>query len=273
MVDGGDGGDQEVLAGGVANAGAVVRVGDTVLRPAGPHRESIHALLQALTDTGFDGASEPLGVEPDGRERLRYIDGDVPVPPYPEWAQADDVLASVARLIRRFHDAARAFDPAGHTWSNEMADPEGGTLVVHNDVCLENVVFRDGEAVALLDFDFAAPGRPEYDLAAFARMCVPIDDDVNATRLGWRPADRPARLRLVADAYRLDEEGRGVVLACLDDAVDRAGEFVRRRVEAGDPNFIRMWEGMGGQERFDRRRRWWLENRHLFASSMGAGPG
>ena len=49
-----------------------------------------------------------------------------------------------------------------------MADPEGGPVVCHNDVCLENVVFRNGEAVALLDFDFAAPGRPVYDLACFA---------------------------------------------------------------------------------------------------------
>ena len=31
---------------------------------------------------------------------------------------------------------------------------KGGPIVCHNDVCLENVVFRDGEAVGLLDFDF-----------------------------------------------------------------------------------------------------------------------
>ena len=88
-----------------------------------------------------------------------------------------------------------------------MADPGGGTLVCHNDVCLENVVFRDGEAIGLLDFDFAAPGRPTYDLAAFARMCVPVDDDLSAGRLGWGPVDRPARLRLVADTYGLDRSG------------------------------------------------------------------
>jgi thiamine kinase-like enzyme len=58
-------------------------------------------------------------------------------------------------------------------------------MICHNDVCLENVVFRDGEAVALLDFDFAAPGRPLFDLAAFARMCVPIDDDLSASRRGF----------------------------------------------------------------------------------------
>jgi aminoglycoside phosphotransferase (APT) family kinase protein len=50
--------------------------------------------------------------------------------------------------------------------------------------CLENVVFRDGVAVALIDFDYAAPGRPVHDLAQFAKMCVPLEDDVNAARLG-----------------------------------------------------------------------------------------
>ena len=92
-------------------------------------------------------------------------------------------------------------------------------------MCLENVVFRDGVAVGLLDFDFAAPGRPIYDLAQMARMCVPIDDDVNAARLGWEPADRPARLRLVADAYGLDAAGRARAVG------DRGGvDGPRRRV-------------------------------------------
>ena len=54
-----------------------------------------------------------------------------------------------------------------------MADPDGGSVMCHNDVCLENVVFRDGRAVTLLDFDFAAPGRRSFDLAAFARDVRP----------------------------------------------------------------------------------------------------
>ena len=249
--------EPEVLHGGVANAGAVVRVGDHVLRPSNPHSTSIHAFLAALAAAGFAGASVPVGIDDDGRERLRFIPGEVPVPPYPPWAQADDALASVARLLRRFHDAARTVELHGATWSTEMADPVGGPIVCHNDVCLENVVFRDGVAVALLDFDFAAPGRPVHDLAAFARMCVPIDPDENAAPLGWAPSDRPRRLRLVADAYGLDAGGRAELLEVLSDGIARSGEFVRRRVEAGDPNFVKMWNELGGMERFVRRRRWW----------------
>lgn len=260
--------DEEVLHGGVANAGAVVRVGDHVLRPSNPHSESIHRYLAALRRVGFSGASEPVAIESDGRERLRFIPGDVAIPPYPSWARSDAALSSIARLLRRLHDASIGLDLGATNWSGEMADPVGGPVMCHNDVCLENVVFREGEAVALLDFDFAAPGRREFDLAAFARMCVPIDDDTNAIRFGWPTNDRPARLRLVCDEYGLDRDGRNLLFDCLAESIARGGEFVRRRVEAGDAPFIEMWESMGGQERFDRRRRWWNANQHEFADAL-----
>lgn len=256
------------LLGGVANAGAVVRVGSHVLRPSNPHTGSVHAFLGALAGSGFHGASVPVGVDPDGRERLEFIEGDVPLPPFPQWARSDGALASVAVLLAELHAASAGFDPSGFVWSDEMADPAGGSIICHNDVCLENVVFRGGVAVGFLDFDFCAPGRPVYDLAQFARMCVPVDDDVNAARLGWRTEDRPARLRLVADAYGLDGPGREELIEVLDDSMRRAGEFVRRRVEAGDLNFIAMWQEMGGQERFDRRRRWWDRHRPAFAAAL-----
>ena len=125
----------------------------------------------------------------------------------------------------------------------------------HNDVELSNVVFRDGIAVALLDFEFAAPGRPVYDLAQLARLCVPVDDAFDQARLGWRPADRPKRLRLVADAYGLDRDGRAELLPAMGDAIDRIEAAVMHSVDAGEPNAIALWNRTGGRERFDRRRR------------------
>lgn len=260
--------EEHQLTGGVANAGSVVRVGDHVLRPSNPHSRSIHRFLSALRDAGFNGASGPVGIDADGRERLRFIEGDVPMPPFPNWAQSDAALESVAVLMAGLHEASRAFDPTGLSWSTEMADPAGGPIVCHNDVCLENVVFRDGVAVGLLDFDFAAPGQPVHDLAMFALMCVPVDDDINAARRGWRPADRPGRLRLVADTYGLDAGARAQLLQVLADSIARGGEFVRRRVEAGDPNFIAMWNEMGGMERFERRRRWWTDHQGRFLDAL-----
>ncbi|MCC5952380.1 MAG: phosphotransferase [Acidimicrobiia bacterium] len=261
--------EQEVvLQGGVANAGAVVRRGEYVLRPSNAHSPSILAFLTRLEEMGFGGAPSPVGLEPDGRERLRFIPGEVAVPPFASWAQTDEALASTATLIRGLHDASELLDTSALSWSTEMADPEGGPVVCHNDVCLENVVFRQGRAVALLDFDFTAPGRRAYDVAAFARMCVPVDDDVNSAKLGWLPADRPQRLRLVCDVYGLDGDGRVEVLDSLSAAIAAGGEFVRRHAEAGEPGFVRMWAEIGGMERFDRRRRWWAEAQPQFAAAL-----
>lgn len=256
------------LDGGVANAGLVVRVGDHVLRPSTPHTKSIHRFLDFVDRDGFDGAPQPVGIDPDGRERLKFIEGVVPLVPYPRWAQTDEALASIARLMRRFHDAAGGFELlASDRWSDEMADPRGGSVVCHNDVCLENVVFRYGKAVALLDFEFAAPGRPVYDVACLARMCVPIDDP-SSVRFGWKRADLPQRLRLVADEYGLDHSARQEMVDSLDETIQRGGEFLLRRVRAGDPNFTEMWNANGGMTRFDQRRDWWADNRRLFADAM-----
>ena len=267
----GHAGDEEVLHGGVANRGRVVRVGPHVLRPSSTHSHSIFAFLADVRATGFAGVPRAVGIDADGRERLEFIEGDVPVAPYPGWALRDEALASVAELMARFHGASAAFDPArpGLTWNPEIADPQGGLIVCHNDVCLENVVFRHGLAVGLVDFDFCAPGRPVYDLAQFARMCVPIDDNESAALLGWERPDRPTRLRLVCDSYGLDRSGRNELLEMLDDAVAHSGEFVKRHADLGEPGFVLMWEWMGGQERWDRRKRWWAADRPAFTRALG----
>ena len=70
-------GEVEVpLAGGDVTAG-VVRVGETVRRPTGPHSPLVHAMLEHLERVGFAGAPRYLGQDDRGREMLTYIEGDV----------------------------------------------------------------------------------------------------------------------------------------------------------------------------------------------------
>lgn len=260
--------DEQPLEGGIANAGQVVRIGPHVLRPSSPHSGSIHAFLLAVRAAGFEGAPVPVGIDDDRRERLVFIDGNVPRSPYPEWSQSDAALASIANLLRGLHDAAGGFDPGGLSWNDSLADPAGGTLVCHNDVELSNVVFREGVAVALLDFEFAAPGRPVYDLAQFARVCVPIEDDFDQARMGWRPADRPARLRLIADTYGLNRDGRSELLNAMNDAIDRIEAAARRSVDKAAPNAVAMLKRTGGIEKYDRRRRWWTHHHDEFVAAL-----
>lgn len=261
-------GEEQALQGGIANAGQLVRVGPHVLRPSTPHSGSVHALLRAVRHAGFEGAPIPIGVDRDGRERLEFIDGEVPIPPYPDWSQTDTALASIVTLLSGLHHASHAFDPQGLSWDDALADPRGGTLVCHNDVCPENVVFRNGAAVALIDFEFAAPGRPVYDLAHLARLCVPLEDPIDEARLGWLPADRPIRLRLVADVYGLDRDGRVQLVTAINDAIAVVESAVRRAVAAGNPNAVAMWNRTGGAERYARRRRWWRDHWDQFAAAL-----
>lgn len=259
---------EQHLDGGLANAGHVVRAGHHVLRPGTTNSASIHAFLRSVRRAGFDGAPEPIGIDQDGRERLVFIEGDVPLTPYPAWSQTDAALASVARLLRRLHDAAAGFDPAGHRWRDVLADPAGGPIVCHNDIELSNVVFRHGEAVAFVDFEFAAPGRPVYDLAQLARLCVPIEHETDRDRMGWVPADHPARLRLVADAYGLDREGRAELLGAIDDAIDRIEAAARRRFGLDEASAAQILAETGGIEKYDRRRRWWGARREDVAAAL-----
>lgn len=263
MHDGAVTGDREVpLAGGVANAGAVVRVGDTVRRPRRSTSEAVGSLLQHLAASGADVAPRFLGFDDQGREVLSWIPGEVPVPPFPAWATSDAALASVARLLRAYHGAVAGFwaPGAADVWSRELADPGPPELVCHDDVCPENVVFRDGEAVALLDFDFAAPGRRLWDVVATASMWVPLEHPA------WRRAhpsglDASARAAVFADAYGLDAGERAELVDVLVQrhAVGRA--FVRRRLAAGEPAFERMAADFGAAARWVATDRWLEEER------------
>lgn len=258
---------EEVLHGGVANAGAVVRVGEFVSRPAPPHSESIHRLLDHLACAGFE-APRPAGQVAEDRETLTFVHGDVPVPPYPTWALTDEALESVGVLLRRYHEAARSFDAEESVWSEELRDPKGSDLVCHNDVCLENVVFRDGEAVALLDFDLAAPGRALWDVARTAGMCVPLrppDDPLP----GQGDFDPYARLAKFARAYGVRPDDAGELVGAIEGVFESGAAFVRRHVEQGDEGFVRMVaaRGPGADER---RMQWYGQNRDRLQRAVAA---
>src|SRR5882724_3074589 len=98
------GGTAQVLPGGTANHGLVVRVGDTVVRPAPPFRKATHALLAHLRAAGFDGAPLVLQAGP-GTETLTYIAGDAAVLPLRPEMLTDSAMVSVADLLRRYHGA------------------------------------------------------------------------------------------------------------------------------------------------------------------------
>jgi hypothetical protein len=97
---------------------------------------------------------------------------------------------------------------------------------------------------------------------------VPIDDDVDRDRVGWLPADRPERMRLIADAYGLEGDDRSALLGSVDDALDRIEAPTRRSVAAGHAATTALWDAAGGAARFTRRRAWWTAHRAAFAAAL-----
>ncbi|WP_338697148.1 phosphotransferase [Streptomyces sp. Q6] len=261
----------EPLAGGLANAGAVVRIGEVVERPAPPHAAALHAHLDGLRRRGFDGAPTSVRLSPDGRrEQVTYIPGEVALPPFPGWAMTDDALRSVGALLRRMHDAAREF-PAGVDWSGEFADPDArgaGLVLCHNDVCPENVVFRAGRAAALIDFDMAAPGRPVWDVALTAGYWAPLLDPLSASAHYPAGLDPVHRLTVLADAYGLGADERAALPAVIEQAVGVCRAFVARRLAAGDAPFVNAHAAKGGWARWDRRQAWLAERREDFLAAL-----
>jgi Ser/Thr protein kinase RdoA (MazF antagonist) len=242
-----------LLLGGTANRGLVVRVGDTVRRPLRASSTATHTLLQHLESVGFTGAPAFLGVDEQGREVLSYLAGETVTPPYPAWSMTDEALDSVAHLLREYHAAVADFSPDGLDWA-EPVPPEYVTgLVSHNDPNLDNVVFRDGVAVALIDFDLAGPGSPLWDVATAVRLWAPLrpDADIHDVRRGRTLT----RLRRFADAYGLSEEDR---LRLVDAAAlnhEWCMDYVRRGAETGHPWFHQRWT-TGESALTDRTNHW-----------------
>ncbi|MEV1010777.1 phosphotransferase [Streptomyces sp. NPDC049881] len=258
------------LAGGMANAGAVVRHGDEVERPAPPHAAALHRHLRALAAAGFGGAPEPVALDTAaGRERLAFVPGDVPLPPFPAWAMTEDALARVGGLLRRLHDASAALPPdPSVAWPADLADPRGGTLLCHNDVCPENVVFRDGRPAALIDFDLAAPGRPLWDLAMAARYWAPVLDPESAEAAGRGGLDPVRRLRVLADGYGLAREGREELVEAVGEAIAVGRAFVAGRVAGGDPVYRASFAAYGGWRRWERIGEWYARTRGTFVRAL-----
>jgi hypothetical protein len=107
------------LRGGTANTGRVIRIGNTVRRPRGPHSPAVHRLLVHLADTGFTGAPRVLDSRPD-TEILTFIPGIAAYEPLAEWALTDRALHSFGQLLRDYHEHAQSFDDVGLPWQRSV---------------------------------------------------------------------------------------------------------------------------------------------------------
>jgi Phosphotransferase enzyme family len=266
-------GPEEPLLGGDVTEG-LVRIGDTVRRPRLPESTLVEAVLTFLEEAGFDGSPRFLGVDRQGRQALTFVRGEVAGRPWPNWVADDERAASVARLVRRLDDAMQPFGIPEHLVTESWPDLPGmppsvagpPQFVGHMDVTAENVVFVDGHARALIDFDLARPtdrvGEVCNVLLWWAPL-MPVADREPAVRT----VDAIARAALIVDAYGLEPADREQIVPMVQNSAQRAWFSMRDRAERLGGGWQRMWdEGVG--DRILRRQQWLSEQEDALHSAV-----
>ena len=213
------------------------------------------------------GAPRFLGVDDRGRDVLDFVPGDVPGAPPEAWACTDEVVAGIGRLVRDLHDASAGWEPPPELpWFGrdrrvpEMppelaALPGPPELVAHCDVTPQNVVFRDGRPVALVDFDLARPTRRVADLLTTAMWWVPLH---GPGRPGPGPAGRRRAGAVRRVARRVRAAGPGAGGAARPRRRDVAAQLAAHAAQRLHAR-RRLGQDVGrGRRRGDRPPRAWI---------------
>lgn len=229
------------------------RRGSHVIRNRPKNGEYSETLLREMNKTDCNAVPELLGHDSDGRQVLRYIEGETGYPPYPKGLLTDRTLLSIGKLVREVHDTTSRIDiPAPEEWAaNEIVRPDEVDCIGHNDLAPWNIVFRDGEAVAIIDWDTAGPSSRVWDLSYLAHHVVPFHSDESLRGWGWTDLpDRAKRLDLLLEGY-------GQIInpdELIETAIVRLsamGAHIQRQGRRGDLAFREHYETGQGHAYID----------------------
>jgi hypothetical protein len=129
----------------------------------------------------------------------------------------EDRMVSVARLVRELDDALRPLGiPAGllpAPFPPDAPAPVWGpaTQLSRRDVTPENVVFRQGLAYALIDFDLIQPSTRVQSVVNLLLWWAAWLDPADRQPV-MRDLDPFRRGRLIVQAYELDDHDRTLIV-------------------------------------------------------------
>jgi Ser/Thr protein kinase RdoA (MazF antagonist) len=187
-----------------------------VLKRPGPWASAVIALLVHLERVGFTGAPRVVGdgYATDGRLAVSYVPGESPHPR----AWTLEAVAAVGELLGDLHRATATFvAPVDARWQPLwLRELDGDARVIgHGDTGPWNIVGRQGRPEAFIDWEFAGPIDPLWELAETAWLNAQLHDDDVAALHGLPDASaRAGQLRAIVDGYGLARPAR-------DDFVDR----------------------------------------------------
>ncbi|MFC8676501.1 trifolitoxin immunity protein [Streptomyces griseorubiginosus] len=235
--------EEAALGGGAVNE--VVRIGDTVRRTPSQRPGFVRELLGLFERAGWPGAPRFLGVDEQGREMFGYLEGRAAVTSCERAAaRTDEALVEVARLVRAFHDLTHGTALAGDqdvVCHNDLApkntvyDDLPPKNTVYTDLAPKSTIRTEWRPVAFIDWDLAAPGERVHDLAHVCWQYLGLGPGVPDVR------DAARRIRLICDAYGLDE--RGGLLDTVRWWQDRCWRGIEAGALRGEPAMVRLRAG------------------------------
>jgi hypothetical protein len=221
--------DEEILPGGNV-AARVVRVGQTVRKPAGPQTPAVEAFLAHLNAAGLSMVPRTLGRDPSGRHVIEFIPGPLAHSLAPLDAPG---LHRVGAMIRDLHDASASFRPPdGARWATAIP-PDREDLVCHHDLAPWNMIM-DGDRWVFIDWDAAGPGSRLWDLAYAIKGFVPLE-------AGGDPAADGLRVRALTDGYRLGRVQRQELVPLLGVRTRAMHELLRNAATTGEQPWARLY--------------------------------
>lgn len=237
------------VSGGRLNRGRLVRLGNFVLRPAD---EDI-AIEQLIIEVGkvFRGIPRTFGRDSNGRLKLEWIEGESAEAFVEGEEESKTRLLSVGALLRDLHDSTVSIVSENVPISRGSMDPSGiREVVCHGDAGPGNIVFRNGSAFALIDWEMASPGRRSWDLATALRYWAPFRNPANK-----KPAElllNPLqRAEWILDGYSASDDLRLETVRLLPLNQKIQAEYVIGRIESRGEAIYEEWVAKGGIRRLE----------------------
>lgn len=237
------------IQGGRLNRGRLIRLGDHVLRPV----EEDAAIEQLIIEVGkvFSGIPAAFGRDRKGRLKLEWIEGESAENFDEDDERSRTRLLSVGALLRELHDSTASIATGKAASSRDSLDPSGlREVICHGDAGPGNIVFRDGRAFALIDWEMAAPGRRSWDLATALRYWAPFRNPANK-----KPAElllNPMqRAQWILDGYSASDELRSQAVRLLLTNQRIQSEYVIGRIRSRGAAVYDEWVSKGGIRRLE----------------------
>ncbi len=226
--------ENKELKGGRANS--IFKKDNYVIRPRNSWTPSVHKYLDFLHNEGIDYIPKPVALD-EKTETVTYVDGTIYHYPLPQEALSNELLKSVALLLKDYHEvSAKYLDilDGNEKWMLQSENEK--EVMCHGDIAPYNMAVKDGKAVGIIDFDTVHPGARLWDVTYACYRWVPLKNPNNPDSIGSLN-DQITRLSMFVETYGLSYEEKSKFVDVLILRLESLIQFMKKQAKNNDKNF------------------------------------